>query len=48
MTPATFSKGERITGCGRRKFLYLEMLKTYTNTAWREILPDRSDTVCKA
>jgi hypothetical protein len=44
MTPATLSNVERIKGCGRRKSLYLELLKSHTNT-WKEILPDRSETV---
>jgi hypothetical protein len=45
MTAATLLKGERIKGCDIRGFLYLEGFKSHTNTAWRDMLPDRAETL---
>jgi len=45
MIAATLLKGERIKGCDTRRFVYLEGLKSYINTTWRDMLPDRAETL---
>jgi hypothetical protein len=45
VTAAILLKEERIKGCDIRRFLYLEGLKLHINTAWRDMLPDRAETL---